>query len=223
MKRFILTFIIVIASLSASRAQRGPLKGSGIIMTRSFDYKDFDKLNFRDLNGKIEVETGRPFSVTVDIDDNLEPLLQVMSVRGTLMVALKGNKNNIMYIEDTHIKIKVTLPEISLLEHLGNSHLTISGISGRIFRLVNDGNGNVIAKGSIDELDMSNTGNGDIDAGNLETQSAKITKRGNGDVTINVSTQLQVSASGNGDVINKGRANFQVIEKTGNGDLIKKN
>ena len=223
MRKFILTIIIVTASISAILAQRGPLKGSGIIMTRSFDYKDFDKLNFRDLNGKIEVETGRPFSVTVDIDDNLEPLLQVTSVRGTLMIALKGNKSNNMYIEDTHIKIRVTLPEISILEHLGNSHLTISGISGRIFRLVNDGNGNVIAKGSIEELDMSNTGNGDIDAGNLETLLAKIAKRGNGDVTINVSTQLQVSASGNGDVINKGRANFQVIEKTGNGDLIKKN
>lgn len=223
MKKFILAFIIVTASISAGLAQRDPLRGSGKIITRSFDYKDFDKLNFRDLNGKIEVETGKPFSITVDIDDNLESKLQVTAVAGTLMVELKGNKNNIMYIEDTHIKIRITLPQISVLEHRGNSGMTVRGISGQIFRLINDGNGNVFVKGSIEELDISNMGNGDIDAGNLETKAAKITKRGNGDVTVNVSTQLQVCASGNGDVINKGRADFQVSEKSGNGDLIKKN
>lgn len=215
--------VVLLLTVSVGLAQRGPLTGSGKTVTRLFDYKDFDKLSLKDLQGEIEVEIGKPFSISVTIDDNLEPLLQVKSEGGVLTVELKGNKNNTMYIEDTHIKVRISLPEISVLEHRGNTDAAVMGIVGRYFRLQNDGNGDVLIKGSIDELDISNIGNGQVNAGNLQAKTAKITKRGNGDVTVNVSSQLKVVASGNGDIINRGNADFHVSGKSGNGDLIKKN
>lgn len=223
MKKLTLVITLIVLSVSVGLAQRGPLRGSGKLVTRSFDYNDFDKLTLRDLNGEIEVVAGKPFSVVVVIDDNLESLLQVISANGVLTVELKGNKNNKMYIEDTHIKIKIALPVISVLDHSGNTNLQVAGIAGRYFRIRHDGNGDVMIKGTIEELDMSNSGNGEMNAAFLQAQKANITKRGNGDVIVNAAAQLQVAASGNGDVINMGSADFRVVEKSGNGELVKKN
>lgn len=84
------------------------LKGSGKTITKSYDYQNFDKVFFNDLDGKIEVEVGKPYSISITIDDNLLNLLTVSenSKNKTLAVSLKGNNNNKLYIEDTKIKSK---------------------------------------------------------------------------------------------------------------------
>ncbi|MFM9911290.1 MAG: GIN domain-containing protein [Chitinophagaceae bacterium] len=223
MKKSILIISIMIISVVSANAQRGPLRGSGKLVFQSFEYTGFDKIDLSDLNGVIEIEVGQPYSIKVTIDDNLQNLFEVTNNSGKLKVGLRNNKNNSLYIEDTHIKIKISLPEISVLEHRGNSTVKLSGIIGRYLRILNDGNGTITANGSIDSFDLKNEGNGDILADNLLTKEAMVSKAGNGDITVNVSSKLQVKAAGNGDIINKGNADFQVTSKSGNGDLIKKN
>lgn len=212
---FIVPFTII--------AQRGPLKGSGKIVEKSFDYKDFDKVSIKDLNGKVKIQTGKAYSVSIKIDDNLESLLQTSVNDGKLLVSFKGNENNKMYIENTQIELTITLPEISVLEHRGNSDVAVHFGTGRYLRIDNQGNGDVTAKGSVDLLDLINDGNGDIIADGFVVKQAVVEKFGNGDCVVNVSEKLTVTARGNGNIINKGKADFTVKAKSGNGDLIKKN
>jgi uncharacterized membrane protein YphA (DoxX/SURF4 family) len=207
-----------------AKAQRKPLKGSGTVITQTFDFKNFDKLEILDLNGKINVETGKAFSILVSIDDNLASLLKVTENDGELRIELQGNEYNKMYIENTNINITICLPEVSVVKHRSNSKMVITGIMGRYFKLRNTGNGDVRLSGSIDQLDLICQGNGDVDAKGLMAQSVKIQKSGNGDVLVMTDNTFSATGSGNGDVINKGEGVPDTSSKMGgNGKIVYRN
>ena len=218
--------IIVLLSLVSTftQAQMGALKGTGKVISRTFDYKDFDKVAFEDFDGQIEVEIGKPFSIKVDIDENLEPRLEVSkdANENQLTIRLAGNYNGKLYLENTRIKIKVTMPEASVIRHRGNTTLHILGILGRYFRLENDGNGNATLQGSIDELDIKKSGNGEVKAKNLIAKMAKVKSYGNGNVAVNAQISLSASGAGNCSVMQFGQGKIDAMSGIlGNGEVRK--
>ena len=206
------------------QAQRGPLRGTGKVITKTISVRDFDKLNFEDLDGNIEVEIGKPFSVKIDIDENLEPLLYTSREEKEyeLTIGLKGNKNNKLYVEDTRIKVKITMPEASVIRHRGNSALSVTGIIGRYFRLENEGNVNAILQGMIDDLDIKKNGNGEVRAQKLVAKMAKVKSYGNGNVWVNSQISLMAHGSGNNSVMQFGPGNIDPMSGImGNGEVRK--
>lgn len=219
MKTFVITATMLLASILAN----AQLKGSGKTLTKNFNYSNFDKVYFEDIDGKLEVEIGKTWSITVTIDDNLEPLLtfEENTLEHELKVFLRGNKNNKMYIEDTHIKVKITMPEASVIRNDSNANLVVSGVNGRYFRLENLDNATTTVSGNVDELDIENKGNGNANLLELTAKKAKITCRGNGNVSVNVDDEIEGIVSGNGNINNKGKARFgKNSSRTGNGNLI---
>nr|WP_315156467.1 DUF2807 domain-containing protein [uncultured Flavobacterium sp.] len=219
MIKIILTIVLTITSIFA----QAQLQGSGKTITSTYDYKNFDKVYLQDLDGKIEIEIGKPWSISVTIDDNLKDLL-IFSENASeygLKIQFKDNKNNKKYIEKTNLKIKITMPEASVIKNEGNSDLDVKNVFGRYFRLENTGNGDSKILGTIDALDINKTGNGDVNAENLIAKKATLISTGNGNLTVNVSETLSAKVSGNGDIINKGKAKFDThSKKSGNGKLI---
>lgn len=206
------------------QAQRGPLRGTGKVITKTVSFRDFDKINFEDLDGNIEVEIGKPFSVKIDIDENLEPLLYTSREEKEyeLTIGLKGNRNNKLYVEDTRIKVKITMPEASVIRHRGNSSLSVTGIIGRYFRLENEGNGNAILQGMIDDLDIKKNGNGEVKAQRLVAKMAKVKSYGNGNVQVNTQISLTAHGSGNNSVMQFGPGKIDPISGImGNGEVRK--
>ena len=204
------------------QAQRGPLRGTGKVITKTISVRDFDKLNFEDLDGNIEVEIGKPFSVKIDIDENLEPLLytSIEEKEYELTIGLKGNKNNKLYVEDTRIKVKITMPEASVIRHRGNNSLSVTGIIGRYFRLENEGNGTAILQGMIDDLDIKK--NGKVKAQKLVAKMAKVKSYGNGNVQVNTQISLTAHGSGNNSVMQFGPGKIDPISGImGNGEVRK--
>lgn len=222
MKKLTLIILSIIVLVIVAEAQKGPLRGSGRVVSKSFDFKDFDKVSFEDFDGKIEVEIGKPFSIHVTIDDNLEPLLRVEKddTENQLKLWLENNKNGRLYLEDTNIKIKVSLPESSVIIHRGNSDIKIGGIVGRYFRLEHTGNGNVSLEGQIDELDIKKSGNGSINAKKLMAKVAKVKSYGNGNVAINSILSLYASGTGNGNILQFGQGRIEPMSGiVGNGEV----
>lgn len=212
--------LVLMASLFATQIM-AQLNGSGRLVNPAFQFRDFDKIELLDLAGEIEVVSGQPFAIQVSIDDNLAPLLEVSAKNGKLKMELKGNRNNRLYIEKTNIRIKICLPEISVLEHSGNNLLRVKGITGRYFRLEKSGNGASELLGTIDELDIHQSGNGNLDAAGLSAKNIKIKKSGNGNAAVNALETLLVRSSGNGNTINKGPAPFDPASySSGNGNLV---
>jgi hypothetical protein len=221
----LLTIIAILSMVCCyTQAQRGPLRGTGKLITKTLDFRDFDKLDLQDLDGKIEVEIGKPFSVKIEIDENLEPLLEVKkeNQEGMLSIGLKGNYNNKMYIEDTRIKVRVTMPEASVIQHRGNSSLQVTGIVGRYFRIENYGNGNATLQGTIDELDIKKNGNGEVKAQGLVAKTAKVKSYGNGNVRVNTQISLTAHGSGNNSVMQFGPGKIDPMSGImGNGEVRK--
>jgi Putative auto-transporter adhesin, head GIN domain len=181
MKKLLLGIATVIF-VCISYAQRGPLKGSGKIVNKTFSFINFDKVNLRDLDGNVEIEVGKPFAISVAIDDNLEALLNVSIDDNGLDISLKGNKNNRMYIENTNIKIKIALPSLIYVLHDGNNGLTINGITGDYFRIKCIDNGSAILSGYVNKLDIVCSGNGTVNAKKLLAKNIETTRRGNGNI-----------------------------------------
>jgi hypothetical protein len=224
MKKLILIIAIFNLFCTAVFAQKSPLKGTGKLISRTFDIKDFDKVSFEDFDGKIEVEIGKPYSIKVEIDENLEPRLEVKKddAENQLTIRLAGNLNGKLYLEDTRIKIKVTMPEASVIQHRGNTNVHILGILGRYFRLENDGNGDVSLQGNIDELDIKKSGNGNVNAQKLIAKTAKVKSYGNGNVSVNSQISLVAHGTGNNSVMQFGVGKIDPMSGIiGNGEVRK--
>lgn len=204
------TIITSIAMILVTTLSFAQLKGSGKTISKTYDYQNFDKVLFDDLDGKLEIEVGKPFSVSITIDDNLLDLLTVVehSVNKTLTVALKGNRNNKMYIEDTKIKVKITMPFLMEVSNNGNSGLTVTNINSKYFKSNNPVNGSTTLSGIVDNLEVSCSGNGTLNAKQLVAKNAKIKATGNGNAYVNVNELITAKTSGNCTVINSGKAKF---------------
>jgi Putative auto-transporter adhesin, head GIN domain len=212
---------ILIHILSGAAAQRGPLYGSGKVNSKTYEEKGFDKIELMYLPGKAIIEAGKPFSVKISIDDNLEKLLVVKTVDGILRIMFEGNEENKLYIENTNVVVRISLPAITSIEQRGNIMMVVKGIAGPAFRLENYGNGDAQLAGSTGKLEITKSGNGDVDAGGLVAQEARINTAGNGDIRVNAEKVFEVSASGNGDIKNTGAAlTGPSSSNSGNGDII---
>ena len=214
---------VAIALVFTATLANAQLKGSGKTITKSFQYDDFDKLFLEDINGKIEVSVGTSWSILITIDDNLMPLLNIEynPNEKNLKIQFKGNQNNKLYLEDTNVKIKITMPTVSIISNKGNNQLVVKNVTGSCFKLENMGNGDVQLHGTTNFLEITKTGNGDVFAAHIFTKKAVVKSFGNGDTFVNVSEELTGVLSGNGDIINTGEAVFsENSKKSGNGKLM---
>ena len=219
MTKLIIAIVLTLTSTFAN----AQLKGSGKTITKTYDYKNFNKVSFDDLDGKLEIEVGKPYSITITIDDNLYNILTIVehSDDKQLTIALKGNRNNKLYIEDTKIKVKITMPFLMEVSNNGNSGLTVTNINSKNFKSNNLVNGSTTLSGIVDNLESTCGGNGNLSAEKLIVKNGKIVCLSNGSATINVSTLLTGTVSGNGNIINKGKTLFDAnSKKSGNGNLI---
>jgi Putative auto-transporter adhesin, head GIN domain len=216
MTKLIIAIALTLSSLFAS----AQLKGSGVTITKNYDYNNFTKIDFNDLDGNLEIEVGKPYSIAITIDDNLLNLLTVDQKDNLLSIALKGNTNNRMYIEDTKIKIKITTPLLTEVRNNGNSSLQVMGINSENFKTTNPDNGSTTLSGKVNNLQVVCRGNGNLYAEKLIAQKATVKCSGNGNVKINVMELVTAGASGNGNIINIGKARFDAASTaSGNSSL----
>lgn len=223
MKNKIIIVALLCLNCGLLYTQKRPLEGSGKVITKNFNLNAFKKISFEDFDGQIEVEMGKPYSISVQIDENLAPRLEVFKEqKEELTFKLKGNYNGKLYLENTRIKIKVTVPEATEIFHRGNTSLHISGILGRYFKLENNGNGNAVLTGNIDELEIKKRGNGEVKAQKLLCKIANVKSFGNGNVAINSLISLTATGSGNCSVMQFGPGKIEPLSGiVGNGEVRK--
>lgn len=176
-----------------------------------------------DLDGDISIQLGSTYTIALSISENLFPLLELEQKNDTkeLKISFNNNSNNKKYIENSNLKIVITMPSLKKVEHNANSNLVITNLNELNFQLLNLDNGTTELNGIVNDLQLKNSGNGTVKAQKLLVEVANVSSIGNGNVYLNVKNKILATAKGNCTVFNEGKALFDTDSfSTGNARLI---
>lgn len=103
-----------------------PTVGSGKLVTKTYDFKDFTQLVVSHAF-EIEVTRGTGYKIEVTVDDNLVDRLRVEQSGSTVRIGL----DNVMSLGTTTQRAVVTLPDLQGLELSGACRADVSGFTAQ--------------------------------------------------------------------------------------------
>ena len=171
------------------------VKGSGNVVTEQREVSDFTGI---DVGGifNVEATAGREYSVSVEADDNLLPLIKTEVRRGVLEISTEGRIKS-----SSKITVRVTAPNIESVEASGVARVDLNGVSNGAIKLKSSGASKVIAAGDANELNVKSSGASKVDAESLRATDATVKTSGASTIRVTVSGRLVASASGAGKVL----------------------
>lgn len=194
MRRLILVLLCttLAASLSGCHLGRG-IKGSG---NRKAEKRELQPFKAIDTTGAYEVELTcqKPASFEIEADDNILPLIRTEVRDGVLYVSSQERYNS-----RKGVRLRITLPELTSVVSRGAGDMTIHD-ANKDLKIESTGAASIKADGKVASATISSTGAGDIDAGRLMSEKARVTVTGAASVSVYASEQLDVSVSGVGSV-----------------------
>ncbi|MBE3089496.1 MAG: DUF2807 domain-containing protein [Actinobacteria bacterium] len=192
------------------------LKGSGEVITKSFEVGDFDKLIFSGI-GKIIIEQGEETSLEVEAESNVIDALKINTIASSLEIGFKSRFINVIPTKDIvfHLKVK-DLKKIDLTgagsiecDNLNVESLSVdsSGVGSiKINITASDleigisGAGKVNLSGEVDTQQLNISGVGSYDAKELVSKDCEISISGAGKAVVNATQTLDIEMSGVGKV-----------------------
>lgn len=237
MKKQLLALLVFVFALSAcSSTPPDTVTGSGKMITQTFDVRDFDQIRLG-TSGVMYIEQGDDFSLTVEADDNILPIMKVEVEQGVLTIRTSPEVSALQF--ETLI-YRVTLPELSVIDLSGSADIRVEDFTADSLNININGSGDVTfvnleaaslsvrlsgsgwmdVAGETQALTVTVSGSGDLLAEKLKASAVEVAVNGSGDVTVWAVDALDVSISGSGNV--KYRGSPKLTEKvSGGGDLAK--
>ncbi len=216
--RILTLLVVLVGGLVTASCTLMPInlsRGSGTVVTKSFDIADFDSVSASHAFA-LAITQGDAFSVSVTVDDNIADRLTVEKQGATLVIALEGGA----YHNVTE-RAEITMPMLGGLELSGASTAALSGFSGGAAfkgvasgastitgdlsadRTVLDisGASRVTLRGESDELDAKASGASKLNLGELAVRSATLDLSGASSALVNASEEINASASGSSTIV----------------------
>lgn len=185
------------------------VQGSGNVVNEKRNLSNFKGV---DVGGIYEVEivAQKDFSVEVEADDNLLPLIKTEVDNGTLEISSEKRFNS-----KNPIRIKISAPNIEELEVSGVSKVSLSNLDNNFLKVDASGASKMEISGRTVDLNIESSGACKINAENLQSQNATIDASGASNINVSVAGDLKVDASGASKITYAG--NPQNIEKDTSG------
>lgn len=237
MKKLIVSLLVFVFALSAcSFTPPDTVTGSGKMVTQTFNVGDFDQIRLG-TSGVMYIEQGNVFSLTVEADDNILPIMKVEVEKGVLTIRTSPEVSALQF--ETLI-YRVTLPKLSAIDLSGSADIRVEDFSADSLNININGSGDVTfvqleadslavcisgsgmmdVSGVTQALTVMVSGSGDLLAEKLKASNVDVAVNGSGDVTVWAVDTLDVSISGSGNVTYRGSP--KLTEKiSGGGDLAK--
>jgi len=210
MKRLTLLSIgLVIGLAGCIVSNSGGVRGSGIAKTEKRSVASFDSLDVKYV-GTIAVRSQEQENVQISGDDNIIPFITTEVKNGTLYVrATKG------YRPEQKLQIRVSTPNVKRFVFDGVGEANLSNVKNDRIEIDIRGVGSFTASGETKEADITVSGVGSLDAKNLRAVNAKVNSSAVGNADLYVTGQLDVKASGVGEVNYYG--NPKIVNKQAEG------
>lgn len=216
---------LLAATAPLMTAHAGPLswlsggervQGSGKIVKQNREVGHFHALSLA-VSGDVDIRSGSTEGVTVETDDNIQPLIETVVENGTLRI--RPAKNNTR-LDTRHLKIIVQVRSLDKLSIAGSGRVSadklrgedinidvggsgsinVDQLEGASVSIALGGSGTLKAAGNAERLQVSIGGSGKVQTGQLQAREATVSIGGSGRATVWAQKTLSVSIAGSGDI-----------------------
>jgi hypothetical protein len=173
----------------------------------------FDSVRLEGAAG-IEWKRGNPTSLIVEgKQDAVENTITEVA-GGTLVVSQKQNLRN-----TGKLTVRLVSPSISKVELLGAGNVTITDVDVPSLDVLLTGAGSVSLAGTADEVKLSISGTGNVDAKGLKSETATVSLSGAGNVDVFASSEVDLTLTGVGNITYYGSPKKVVKKRSGVGSI----
>ncbi len=168
----------------------GGVKGSGNVVKENRGVSDFTEI---DVSNAIQVEivAQKDFSVEVEADDNILPLITT-EIRGNVLRIKSENRYN----SNTPVIVRVSAPNIEDLDVSGASKVNLTNLNNESLQIHSSGASKINVEGTTVNLEIETSGASKIEAENLKAENVSVDASGASKINVAVSNDLKVDASG---------------------------
>lgn len=168
----------------------GGVCGSGNVVTEKRNVSGFKGVEVGGVF-QVEIVAGKDYSVEVEADDNLVPLISTEVESGVLRIRTEKSIS-----KQSALKIRVSAPDIESLDISGVSGITLSGVKNSALSVESSGASKINVEGSTGNLTVDVSGASQVDAVNLQTTNARVEASGACKITVNASNEIDADLSG---------------------------
>jgi len=192
------------------------VEGNGHITKQSHELGHFSALA-TSVGGNIEVRIGDSESITIETDDNLQPLIEAVVENGTLRI--RPQKKDLQ-LDTRTLRIVVQARGLERIAVGGSGSVDAAHLRGRkldfdiggsgsidardlqsdVVAIALGGSGNLKASGNVERLQVSIGGSGRVQAGQLAARDVTVSIGGSGQATVWAKQTLNLSVAGSGDI-----------------------
>ena len=217
MKKVLLLMISVLALTSCSIGQMNMVDPSDNIVTKEYKLKPFEEVQMKGV-GYVELIQSEEKSGLVELTapDNYVEFYKFES---------DGKRLNISYakklvnIHTQGVKIRVYTCDLIKLENSGAASINMDSLDTDVIEIYNSGVGHISIGGVADNVVLSNSGVGSIDASKLKALNVKARVSGVGSIDCYASESINGSVSGVGSLNYNGHPKHKETHRSGVGSI----
>ena len=210
----VLGAVALLVQQGTFRKSSDGVRGSGIAASDTRNLAPFTKVDLAG-SSQVSVRIGGKQSVVVRADHNLLERVTTDVLDGGLVVGTVGS-----FSTKTPMRVEITVPSLTTLTLSGSGMLTADGLQARRMTVTLSGSGLMRASGSVKRLDVSLTGSGDAELGQLVARDARAALDASGRIVVNATNSLDASVRGSGAIFYTGNPATVTRDISGTGAII---
>lgn len=166
------------------------VKGSGNIVVENRNVTGFSAI---EAGGVFHVEavSQKEFSVQVEADDNLLPLIKTEVRDGVLVLSTEKSIKS-----RSRIVVRIAGPDINAVDLSGAARMELKDVKSASVKLETSGASKLTVTGETGGLSAELSGASRVDASGLRTENAEIDASGASNASVSVTGKLRADASG---------------------------
>ena len=173
----------------------GGVKGSGNVQT---DKRTVNSFKAVEVGGVfiVEITAQKDFSVEVEADDNLLPLIKTESDGETLKIETEQR-----FSTRSPIKVRISTPDVENLRISGASKVSVANLNNDSFSVDSSGASKIKIEGATKTFTVDMSGASKLEAENFKSENVSVDASGASCATVSVSSDLKVDLSGASRVV----------------------
>ena len=219
MKKVLLLMISVLAltSCSIGKWEANLVEPSDNIVTKEYKLKPFEEVKMKGV-GHVELIQSEEKNGLVELTapDNYVELYKFESDGKKLTISFAKKTIN---IHTKDVKIRVYTCDLIKLENSGAASINMDSLDTDIIEIANSGVGHISIGGVADNVVLSNSGVGSIDASKLKALNVKARVSGVGSIDCYASESINGSVSGVGSLNYNGHPKHKETHRSGVGSI----